>query len=164
MRQLANQKKNWFWEGCKPNFVCALRRRESFVLATNTRNPSAFAEMERAAPGFPIWPCTRWGFPCRVACASRGALLPHLFTITAGLRRRLFIFCGTVRQLASRPSCLRVSPVKTRVTQHRALRCSDFPPPACAGSDPPPCQNHPHSTGSPTASQAKARPKAQTSR
>ena len=48
--------------------------------------------------GFPIWPCTRWGFPCRVACASRGALLPHLFTITAGLRRRLFVFCGTVRR------------------------------------------------------------------
>src|SRR5450432_3450095 len=37
---------------------------------------------ERAVPRFPIWPCTRWGFPCRVACASRGALLPHLFTLT----------------------------------------------------------------------------------
>ena len=59
-----------------------MRRRESFVSATNTRNPSAFAEPERAAPGFPIWSCTRRGFPCRVACASRGALLPHLFTIT----------------------------------------------------------------------------------
>ena len=42
----------------------------------------ALAGPERAAPGFPIWPCTRWGFPCRVACASRGALLPHLFTLT----------------------------------------------------------------------------------
>lgn len=38
---------------------------------------------ERAAPRFPIWPCTRWGFPCRVACASRGGLLHHLFTLTA---------------------------------------------------------------------------------
>ena len=37
--------------------------------------------------GFPIWPCTRWGFPCRVACASRGGLLHHLFTLTTGLRR-----------------------------------------------------------------------------
>ncbi len=88
----------WFWKGCKPNSVCALRRRESFVWAADTRNPSAFAELERAAPGFPIWPCTRWGFPCRVACASRGALLPHLFTITAGSRRRLSVFCGTVRR------------------------------------------------------------------
>jgi len=38
--------------------------------------------------GFPIWSCTRRGFPCRVACASRGALLPHLFTITARTRAR----------------------------------------------------------------------------
>jgi len=43
---------------------------------------------ERAAPRFPIWPCTRWGFPCRVACASRGGLLHHLFTLTASNRRR----------------------------------------------------------------------------
>ena len=62
--------------------------------------------------GFPIWPCTRWGFPCRVACASRGALLPHLFTITAGLRRRLSVFCGTVRRNISRPSA-RVYPGRT---------------------------------------------------
>ena len=41
--------------------------------------------MERAAPGFPIWPCTRWGFPCLRACAWSGGLLPHLFTLTAGL-------------------------------------------------------------------------------
>jgi len=32
--------------------------------------------------GFPIWPCTRWGFPCLRACAWSGALLPHLFTLT----------------------------------------------------------------------------------
>jgi hypothetical protein len=90
----------WFWKGCKPNFVCALRRRESFVSATNTRNPAAFAAQERAAPGSPIWSCTRRGFPCRVAFASRGALLPHLFTITGrGLRPgRLSVFCGTVRR------------------------------------------------------------------
>ena len=28
------------------------------------------------------WPCTRWGLPCRTARAARGALLPHLFTLT----------------------------------------------------------------------------------
>ena len=28
------------------------------------------------------WPCTRWGLPCRPAHARRGALLPHLFTLT----------------------------------------------------------------------------------
>ena len=42
---------------------------------------------ERAAPGFPIWPCTRWGFPCRVACASRGGLLHHLFTLATSNKR-----------------------------------------------------------------------------
>src|SRR5882757_7550647 len=47
---------------------------------------------ERAAPRFPIWPCTRWGFPCRVACASRGGLLHHLFTLTASNGRRRFNF------------------------------------------------------------------------
>jgi len=34
----------WFWKGCKPNSVCALRRRESFVLATDTRNLFRFHE------------------------------------------------------------------------------------------------------------------------
>src|SRR5215469_11766806 len=63
--------------------------------------------MERAAPGFPIWPCTRWGFPCRVACASRGALLPHLFTITASSRQRLSVFCGTFRrEFLLPPACI----------------------------------------------------------
>ena len=38
--------------------------------------------MERAAPGFSIWPCTRWGFPCLVDYSSSGGLLPHLFTLT----------------------------------------------------------------------------------
>ena len=28
------------------------------------------------------WPCTRWGFPCRPPRGGRGALLPHLFTLT----------------------------------------------------------------------------------
>ena len=117
----------WFWKGCKPNFVCTSRWRESFVSATNTRNPSAFAALERAAPGFPIWPCTRRGFPCRVACASRGARLPHLFTITdcsgglrppladahrAPLQFRLYVFCGTVRRNTSRSSA-RVYPSRT---------------------------------------------------
>jgi len=83
--------------------------------------------MERAAPGFPIWPCTRWGFPCLVDYSPSGKLLPHRFTLTAPLRARRFSFCGTIRRnaLAFLP---RVSP--RGVTRHRALWCSDFPPPA----------------------------------
>jgi len=34
------------------------------------------------------WPCTRWGLPCRRRRRRRGALLPHLFTLTR-LRRGL---------------------------------------------------------------------------
>ena len=30
----------------------------------------------------PIWSCSRWGLPCRLRCRSRGALLPHRFTLT----------------------------------------------------------------------------------
>ena len=30
----------------------------------------------------PIWPCSGWGLPCRFRCRSRGALLPHRFTLT----------------------------------------------------------------------------------
>jgi len=30
----------------------------------------------------PIWPCSRWGLPCRPRCRVRGALLPHPFTLT----------------------------------------------------------------------------------
>jgi hypothetical protein len=41
-RAIPTYLENWFWKGCKPNSVCALRRRESFVLATDTRSPSRF--------------------------------------------------------------------------------------------------------------------------
>jgi hypothetical protein len=30
----------------------------------------------------PIWPCSRWGLPCRSRYRKRGALLPHPFTLT----------------------------------------------------------------------------------
>jgi len=42
------------------------------------------------------------------------------------------------RLTASPPACIFG---KTEVTRHRALRSSDFPPPAHAGSDSPPFQN-----------------------
>jgi hypothetical protein len=48
----------------------------------------------------PIWPCSRWGFPCPADCATGGGLLPRLFTLAA-LRCRSsggLLFCGTIRQ------------------------------------------------------------------
>jgi len=38
--------------------------------------------MKRAASWSPIWPCSRWGFPCLVDYSSSGGLLPRLFTLT----------------------------------------------------------------------------------
>ena len=49
-------------------------------------------------------------------------------------RARRFVFCGTIRQAASRPTFPRISNMESpyedsrKVTRHRALRCSDFPP------------------------------------
>jgi hypothetical protein len=43
----------------------------------------AFAGLKRAASSSPIWPCSRWGFPCLVDCSSSGGLLPRRFTLAA---------------------------------------------------------------------------------
>ena len=88
--------------------------------------------MERAAPGSPIWPCSRWGFPCLRDCSWSGGLLPHLFTLAplAITHRQGGLFSvalsvGTLHIVASR-----VYPEARayRVTRHRALWSSDFPP------------------------------------
>ncbi len=50
--------------------------------------------------GFPIWPCTRWGFPCLAGCPASGELLPRLFTLARPLRAGRSVFCGTVRRQA----------------------------------------------------------------
>ncbi len=72
---------------------------------------SAVRNLERAAPGSPIWPCTRWGFPCLRACAWSGGLLPHLFTLAAASlpRPRRFDFLRhypSGRLAASPPACI----------------------------------------------------------
>ncbi len=46
----------------------------------------------------PIWPCSDRGLPSHTCCQVCGGLLPHLFTLTCGLRRRRSVFCGTVRR------------------------------------------------------------------
>ena len=77
---------------------------------------------------FPIWPCTRRGFPCPVDFSPGGGLLHHLFTLTRPLRAGRFVFCGTFRQHVLK----RAAPVyswRTGITWRRALWCSDFPPP-----------------------------------
>ena len=138
----------WFWKGCKPNSVCpvaqAQTRERIICLCSQYPGPVSLARnLERAAPRSPIWPCTRWGFPCLVACASSGALLPHLFTlarVACATRAVCFLWhYPSGRLAASPPAC--IPAIQARVTRHRALWCSDFPPPARAGSDSPPFQN-----------------------
>jgi hypothetical protein len=54
------------------------------LLARSSDRPGSFgrAVLER----FPIWSCSVRGFACHPCCHGRGALLPHLFTLTR-LRR-----------------------------------------------------------------------------
>ena len=135
-------RKKWFRGGCKPNFVFPVRRRRrrSFVSAADTRNRAACAAPERAVPRFPIWPCSRGGFPCPDACAAGGGLLPRLFTLTAD-RERPAAVCFLWHCLSTRP-CGRISRVYPRLCRGYAAPCpgefglssrsgaaSDLPPP-----------------------------------
>ncbi len=73
------------------------------ILADRLEQPTRATGLEigwgLAAPVAPIRSCSRWGLPCRARCRPRGALLPHLFTLTcrAGDRRGgRFVFCGAI--------------------------------------------------------------------
>ena len=46
--------------------------------------PARIVSRSRVFP--PIWSCSVWGLPCRLHYCWRGALLPHLFTLTFHLR------------------------------------------------------------------------------
>jgi len=107
---------------------------------------SAVRNAERAAPRSPIWPCTRWGFPCPLDYSRGGGLLPRLFTLTPPERGGLFSVALSVEPpRGNSPAHIPVA----QVMRHRALWCSDFPPPVRTGSDSPPSQNHRQHTQSP---------------
>src|SRR5262249_12909700 len=70
--------------------------RRSFLSERGHPRPPA-AYPQRLGRGgrlsLPIWPCSRWGLPCRVCCQPRGELLPHLFTLArTGSLRPLAVF------------------------------------------------------------------------
>ncbi len=62
--------------------------------------PGRHARAAEAAVSPPIWSCSVWGLPCRLHCCLRGALLPHLFTLTQCLRKGRYFLCGTGRLVA----------------------------------------------------------------
>ena len=106
---------------CKPNFVCrrsgmtviplgrALLRGSSdlpggLAHRASTRPPSPQnlpcilpKILPRRRNFLPIWSCSVWGLPCPPDYPCGGALLPHLFTLTAALPPRRYVFCGTFR-------------------------------------------------------------------
>ena len=65
-----------------------------------------------------IWSCRRRGLPCRACYHTRGALLPHHFNLTCGIKP-----IGGMFSVALSLGLLRVA-----INHHRALSCPDFPP------------------------------------
>ncbi len=66
----------------------------------------------------PIWSCSEWGLPCQSRYRNRGALLPHLFTLTQLAKTKL----GGVFSVA-----LSIGSRRPDVIWHPALRSPDFP-------------------------------------
>ncbi len=52
-------------------------------------------------PSSPIWSCSAWGLPCRPGHPKRGALLPHLFTLTPAGRGGMFSVALSVSRALS---------------------------------------------------------------
>jgi len=63
--------------------------------ASLTSLPRALSLSRTTRVAIPIRSCSRWGLPCRFRCRTRGALLPHLFTLAASRGRKRFVLCGT---------------------------------------------------------------------
>jgi hypothetical protein len=56
--------------------------------ASLTPLPRALSLSRTSRVAIPIRSCSRWGLPCRFRCRTRGALLPHLFTLAASREGR----------------------------------------------------------------------------
>ena len=75
---------------------------------------------ERATPSLLFGLAPRGVYPAGPDCSGRGALLPHLFTLTPREGRR-YVFCGTFRET-------RFERAPPAVSRHAALWRPDFPP------------------------------------
>ena len=55
--------------------------------AASSNLPGSGNGSDRSVPAIcrllPVWSCSQWGLPCQCGHPHRGALLPHLFTLTA---------------------------------------------------------------------------------
>ena len=135
-----------FWKGCKPNSVCPACAGERIIcLSGQYPKPGWLAPaLERAAPRVSYWTLHPMGFsvPRRLRL-ERWALTPPFHPYPGCCQpwryNSLWHF-PSGRLAASPPACIPRA-LRSGVTRHRALWCSDFPPPARAGSDSPPFQN-----------------------
>lgn len=149
LKRLADSTREGFWKGCKPNSVCFPRPKPrkgedhlSQQPIPETR-PAVKPDLGRAAPGSPIWPCSRWGFPCPWVHTQSGGLLPRLFTLTQNLLpvSGRFVLCGTLRDSGITPSPrVYPRPVDRGYVASRPMEFG-LSSPGEAWSDPPPFQN-----------------------
>jgi hypothetical protein len=73
---------------------------------------------------FPIWSCSVWGLPCLAHYCASGALLPHLFTLTAAAEH--LRLCRLAPALPSCPvRAERLSP-STHPALRRCIFCGTF--------------------------------------
>ncbi len=115
------------WKKCEPNGKRKGGRRsvsrvlsaaETAVIVIHLGRPSPDASSNLPGSGrgqrqcFPIWSCSGRGLPCHCRYRQRGALLPHLFTLTCQDHDRRYIFCGTFRRLAPPRRYLATCPVE----------------------------------------------------
>ena len=102
----------------KPNSVPAFARpcggasagddhSSSPAITGGIKRPTRKLRTGRPCERFPIWSCSVRGFACHPCYHGRGALLPHLFTLTCRAsplsetrRRGRYIFCATFLQVA----------------------------------------------------------------
>ena len=102
---------------CKPGSVWGCPRDDhssGMRVAAHLEQPTRMAGLERASvpdrgphAAIPIWSCSGWGLPCRRRCRSRGALLPHLFTL-AGRGPRCREPIGAAKRTSTAPAALAV--------------------------------------------------------
>ncbi len=110
------------------NLPESFRRRGFCALPGSTLARRAGTHSSFSGPrccSLPIWSCSVWGLPCHLRYRRRGALLPHLFTLTCA-------YAPAVSSLWHWPSPGLDARVPD-VIRHTALWSSDFPPPANAG-------------------------------
>jgi hypothetical protein len=95
-----------------------------FALAPGSSRTALTVRSPVARYSFPIWSCSVWGLPCPVHCCAGGALLPHLFTLTATVEH--LRPCGLAPALPLRPAQKRIGFRHSLQSKGSATACACF--------------------------------------